>query len=340
MAQEDLGAAPGNDELKKTLADAVRRGTLGHAYIIEGAAGIGKHALAKALAEAVLCTGGGVLPCGKCPSCVRAAAGSHPDIIEIGRDGKASLGVDTIRRLRADAYIMPSESERKVYIIEDADTMTAEAQNAFLLSLEEPPAYVLYLLLCRDSKALLETIRSRAPQLRMRPCERRVIESYLIDTLGRRASAIKDAEPDKWEELLVIANGNPGLALNLIQDGTLNERIAEKNDALALLTSMLDGSGDAVVGIASMKKPKRDDALAMLDDILSALRDMLVSKKTVSVEPRFFTSVEKARRASEPYTAKKLALAVDAARECASVLERNAAVTTSLLSAAIKIKNS
>ena len=340
MAGADFGSVPGNEELKRTLSLAIREGTLGHAYIIEGACGIGKHALAGDLAAAVLCTGSGSLPCSECPSCKRIAAGSHPDVRTVGRDGKASVGVDTVRRLRSDAHIIPSESERKVYIIEDADTMTVEAQNAFLLSLEEPPAYVLYLLLCRDSKALLETIRSRAASLRMRPCTRKVMEEYLVSVGGAKTSVMRTREPERWDELLVSAGGNPGRARALLEGNALTDRIEEKQHALALISAMLSGSDNVIVDIATMKKTKRDTALSTLSDIQTALRDMLLSKKTHAFDTCFFTSTEAADAAGRGFSARKLAAAIDAARECSAAIERNGAVVTSLLSMTIKIKNS
>lgn len=339
MASEDFGSVPGNEELKTWLAREIRGGTLGHAYIIEGAPGSGKHSLADDIAKAVLCGGHGTIPCGECAPCRKISAGSHPDVFVIGRGERASVGVDTIRLLRADTHVIPSEAERKIYIIEDADTMTVEAQNAFLLSLEEPPEYVLYLLLCRDSKSLLETIRSRAPSLRMRPCGRYVIEEYLLSIGGTRAKAMKVSDHEKWSELLVCAGGNPGTARALLEGHALDERIESKRRACSLITSILSLDDDAVIGIATMKKTKRTDAAELLSDIESALRDMLLAKKSRTVDTCFFTSADKAVEAGQAFPARRLALALDAVRECSASIEKNAAVTTALLSMAIKIRN-
>ena len=333
MADFDFDTVPGNDELKRFFTREIKRGSLGHAYMIEGAPGIGKRALADAAAAALLAGGDDTIR-------HRIAAGSHPDVRVIGRDGRATIGVDTIRELRSDAHIIPSESERKVYIIEDADTMTVEAQNAFLLSLEEPPPYVLYLLLCSDSKALLETIRSRAPSLRMCPCDDDTLSEYLCRVGGTKASLLRSHEPEMWAELLAAAGGNPGTARSLLDERTLLARIESKRTAERLITSILRGDDDVLIEIATMKKAKRDTTLETLTDIESALRDMLLSKKTLSFDTCFFISPEAASEVSVNFPARKLALAADAVRAAYAEVSANAAVTTALLSMAIRIKNS
>ena len=159
----------GNDALRARLADDVRRATLSHAYIIEGAGGSGKKTLAQALCAALVCEhrDGVEFPCRTCLSCRKVFERNSPDVICIGRGDKASIGVDDVRFLRSDALVPPNDGENKVYVIQDADTMTDAAQNALLLTLEEPPPYVLFLLLCENAASLLETVRSRAVRLRM-----------------------------------------------------------------------------------------------------------------------------------------------------------------------------
>ncbi len=341
MECRDLCSIPGNDAIRRQLSDAIRSGALSHAYIIEGDAGGAslRRDLAFDAARAVLCTGdrNSALPCGICPSCRRADAGSHPDLRVIGRGSRATLGVDTIRSLKGDAYLIPSESERKVYIIEDADAMTVEAQNAFLLLLEEPPAYVLFLLLCRDSGVMLPTIRSRAPSLRLAPCSRAVIEEYLLSKSGVTAASMRSREPEKWAELLNSAAGDPKRALSLLDGKAMTELLTAKKEAGALLYSILSGKDDAILEIASMKKLRRDSALAMLSQMRGALRDMLFSKKSSAFETAFYLTPGDAKSASSPFSARKLALALDEVASAEAAVDGYAAVTTTLLSMAIKI---
>ncbi len=279
------------------------------------------------------------LPCNACPSCVRADAGTHPDIRVIDRGERATLGVDTVRRLKKDAYLIPSESERKVYIIKDADTMTVEAQNAFLLLLEEPPAFVLFLLLCRDSGLMLETIRSRAPALRLSPCSRPVMEEYLLREGKDAARRLFSSDARGRDELLLAAGGDPVLGLELLDGNRLSALREAKRRASELLSLILSGSDEALYTIASMKKPKRDEAAELLFHMRRALRDMLLSKKSRGFETCFYLTPDEAAEASAGCSAKKLALAIDETSSASEAIDAYASVTTTLLSMSIRIRN-
>ena len=122
---------------------------------------------ASLLAAALVCQEDGPVPCGQCRACRKAEAGIHPDIIRVQRPlddkgrPKKEIPVDTVRRMAADAPVLPNESERKVYLIEDADSMNTAAQNAALKLLEEPPAGGYFLLSVVNPALLLPTVRSR-----------------------------------------------------------------------------------------------------------------------------------------------------------------------------------
>ena len=140
---------------------------IGHAYLISSSARADAVRAAKMLAGAAVCLAGHEVPCGVCRGCRKAASGSHPDIIPVvrqtDRNGnlRRELTVDQIRELAADAQVLPNEAERKVYIIEEAELMNLNAQNAALKLLEEPPATVIFVLCAVNSNQLLETVRSR-----------------------------------------------------------------------------------------------------------------------------------------------------------------------------------
>ena len=126
---------------------------------------------AQKLAARAVCSGAEPRPCGKCRSCRKAAAGIHPDIISIARAADANgrlrreITVDQIREMAADASILPNEAERKVYIIREAELMNESAQNAALKLLEEPPAWVVFILCTSNPERLLPTVRSRCTEL-------------------------------------------------------------------------------------------------------------------------------------------------------------------------------
>ena len=140
---------------------------IGHAYIVSSSARTDAVRAAKMLAGAAVCLAGHDVPCGVCRGCRKAASGSHPDIIPVvrqtDRNGnlRRELTVDQIRELAADAQVLPNEAERKVYIIEEAELMNLNAQNAALKLLEEPPATVIFVLCAVNPNQLLETVRSR-----------------------------------------------------------------------------------------------------------------------------------------------------------------------------------
>ncbi len=146
------------------------RGRLSHATIVTAQDREEGLRTAGMLAAALLCRSEGPAPCGVCPACRKAMAGIHPDLIRIRRAEddkgrrKKEILVDQIRDMAADAVVLPNESERKVYLIEDADSMNASAQNAALKLLEEPPAGVYFLLCAVNPERLLPTVRSRCAE--------------------------------------------------------------------------------------------------------------------------------------------------------------------------------
>ncbi len=161
-----LTSLVGNHALKEQLMPRLSGGTLGHAFILAGPAGSGKEELARILARAMVCDHPGAKPCGSCPACKKALGGIHPDIIAVAplEEGKA-ITVDQVRQMRADAYVRPNEAPRKVYIVEQADHMRVEGQNAMLKLLEEGPGYAAFLLLAENQGGLLTTVRSRCETL-------------------------------------------------------------------------------------------------------------------------------------------------------------------------------
>ena len=161
-----LSTLKGNHALKEQLMPHLSGGNLGHALILSGPAGSGKHTLAAILSRAMVCSGTGTKPCNCCPACKKALAGIHPDIITIRHlPDKKAINVNQVREMRADAHIRPNEATRKVYILEEADLIQEEGQNAMLKLLEEGPAYAAFLLLAENPGGLLTTVRSRCETL-------------------------------------------------------------------------------------------------------------------------------------------------------------------------------
>ena len=182
-----LSSLEGNLQLKQQLLPRLTGRRLSHATIVSGPEGSGTHTLAHILARGLVCSGTGSAPCGTCADCRKAAAGIHPDIITIQPEAdKKAINVDQIRQMRADAHIRPNEAPRKVYILEGADRMQGEGQNAMLKLLEEGPAYAAFILLARNSGALLTTVRSRCDHLRL-STEEQVVDELLVKQAGQLA---------------------------------------------------------------------------------------------------------------------------------------------------------
>jgi len=326
----------GNDEAKRYIIAEILRGTLHHAYIISGKRGGGKRTFAYQTAAAVLCRREGEkIPCGKCASCKKALREKaiHPDIISVSRKEKTALGIDSIRALRMDAQLLPSESEYKIYIIEEADTMTEAAQNAFLLAIEEPPPHVIYLLLCQDTSALLDTLRSRTQKLSLRPLPMPLLESKLAEAGGAKARKIRDQSPHEWREALVCADGSLGAALELLSSAEMKKRRGQRERAFMLVCKMLSQSSDLYLYLSRMKY-KRDEAQRLIADSEDVIRDMLTVKKSATAPMCFFADRGEAENEAGKYTMKQIIKTAEALCEASVAIAHNAAIQTALFAAA------
>ena len=148
--------------MREKLLGLVAQDRLPHACVLESGTAEERMALAKDLAKALVCKSGVNRPCNTCDACRKADGGNHPDILFVGpENGRKTISVETVRNMRDNAYVLPNEADRKVYIIDPADTMQDYAQNALLKILEEPPSYATFLLLCTTKASLLPTVLSR-----------------------------------------------------------------------------------------------------------------------------------------------------------------------------------
>ncbi len=188
----------GREEMTKHLREAIVREKVSHAYIFSGEPGTGKKTVAKVFAQTLLCEGidkhmhkiGDAVQekayaCGVCDSCKKALAGTNPDIIFIGKEkGKSNISVDDIRgKVVEDAAVKPYKGRYKIYIIKEAQEMSIEAQSALLKTLEEPPEYVVIMLLVSSPDMLLHTIRSRAEQIEVPVLSDEIVEKFLREAL-------------------------------------------------------------------------------------------------------------------------------------------------------------
>ncbi len=259
------------------------------------------------------------LPCCDCPACRKVLEGTCPDIYTIGRDGKATIGVDAVRPLHREVLIPPNDLDTKIYIIEDAETMTPQAQNALLLTLEEPPPYVLFLLLCNGADALLETIRSRAPILKTRPIPDPDLAAYLQE---RRITL----SASDLSAVLLQADGCIGRALILADARSLKPilKLRETCDAfLEAAASRREGDMPAVLQRFGSKRDAVADTVAMLT---LAVRDLLLLRHAEDVHLKYYTDRAVAGALADRFTTRSLLRLYHGLEKAAAALEGNANV--------------
>ncbi len=284
-------------QLKDHMQHGLVSGKVSHAYIISGENGSGKEFTAEIFAKALMCENrsernGYIEACNECSSCIKAQSHNHPDIITITHEKPNSIGVDDIReKLRDDVTVKPYESRYKIYIIPEGEKMTPAAQNALLKTLEEPPSYIVIIILTNNINAFLPTIISRCIVLPMKPVSDEGIKKYLMEKChvvdyramicasfarGNVGKAIDLAGGDRFENL---ANGTIDLVSKL--------RHLEIHEMMERTHALLDSTGE------DDKAAKKGIDLSQYEDFMDILiylfRDILVYKATGEADHLIFT---------------------------------------------------
>jgi DNA polymerase-3 subunit delta' len=332
----------GNDPLKNRLAADIRHGSLSHAYIIEGKKGCGKHTVARTVAAAINCLEAAhdpqSVPCSVCLHCRKILGALAQDVITVTREnGKATLGVDAVRKIRADVAAVPSELDKKVYIIEDADTMTVQAQNALLLTLEEPPPFVVFFLLCENARSLLETIRSRAPVLRVEPLQRETVDAFL-QANDPRAKKLKTDAPADYAAVLTTADGSIGEALRYLDPTERKRLFKDRAAAEALVNACIDRlpTGRMLSLLASYPQ-KRPELIAAFSLFMTAIRDLIALTKADRPHLCFYADADTASELAADLPLSSLAQAFSAASDAIDALLKNASVPLTLVNFAASV---
>ena len=173
------------------ILDEIRAGAFPHTCVLEGKDALHRRSAALYCASALLCTGeGGSVPCGVCDACRKVASLRHPDVTVVSPAPGAPVRVEDIRRVRTDAFVMPFEAEVKVVILEEAQTMNVQSQNALLKILEEPPERVYFLLTSPASSMLLPTVRSRCVAFPLGPLGYAELYAAVRELLPRESDEV------------------------------------------------------------------------------------------------------------------------------------------------------
>lgn len=268
----------GQEQLKEHLQNAILTDKVSHAYIINGERSSGKEFIAKVFASALQCEKGGVNPCGECHSCIQAVNNNQPDILYISHEKPGTIGVEDIRgQINHTVDIKPYSSPRKIYIMNEGEKMTVQAQNALLKTLEEPPQYAVIIILTTNVEALLPTILSRCVVLNMKPVADDLVKKYLMTEMR---------VPDYKANICVaFARGNIGKA-KLLAGSEEFEKV--KEEAITLVKYINDMETTEIVKAIKKISEYKLDVNDYLDILSVWYRDVLLYKATKDVNSLIF----------------------------------------------------
>ena len=288
----------GQDHILRQLEPALTRDHLSHAYLLVGPPHVGKMTLALNLAQSVNCLQGLGAPCGSCTQCSRIAAGHHADvrIVGVGRRGTGGetdggsgradsiegprqgqstvIGINDVRDVLHQVNLKPFEGSRIVVIFDGAESLSEEAANALLKTLEEPPPQVVVLLLTTNEETLPSTVLSR--------CQRLVLLPLAKAQLAERLVADHEAEPEEAERLARLSRGCLGWAISALKD----PRVLEQREAdLARLKEACEAGLSLRFGyaaeLATLFSRDRESAFQLLYLWLRWWRDLMLIKEGV-----------------------------------------------------------
>ena len=278
MKEQDFRGITGHEDIVGYLKKSLASGKTSHAILFSGQKGSGKKTLAGIYAAALECERGGSEPCCACPACRKVFHESHPDVIRLTHEKPATIAVDEIRdQIIASAAVRPFEGRYKIFIIDEADKMTVAAQNALLKTLEEPPEYVIILLLALSAESLLPTIRSRCVTLKVRPLPDEAVRTYLEKELGKTRG--------EAEIIASFARGSLGKAKAAASDEEFPLMIRR---ILSLLRSLHDQPIGELVDRLQEITEEKQDLPEYLELMTVWFRDVLCYKATADIDKLIF----------------------------------------------------
>ena len=243
----------GQEFAKKYMINSIKNGKINHAYMFEGIEGVGKETFANELA-ALLLEGNNLE--------------NIPDCIRIKPDGN-SIKIAQIRNLQSDIVIKPHK-KYKIYIIDKAEKMTVEAQNALLKTLEEPPEYAIIILIANNKESLLPTIKSRCEIIKFTPIPLVEIKGYLIG---------QGIESNRASLLSAFSRGSMKKALELASSNDFYEM---KEDVQKYIEIIINKNMVEILDIPSQMDKYKSDSIAVLDMMINYFRDIMISKENIS----------------------------------------------------------
>lgn len=311
----------GNEDIKSTLGNAIANSEFLHAYIIEGAEGTGKHTVARLAACNILCRDKGCISDSRCAICQKIMNDNCTDVRFYD-----AFKVDDVRKIKETLYESPTECEYKIYILNNVEKMNIKAQNALLISLEEPPSNVIFFLLCTDATVLLETIRSRAQILRTKPLTGEQIRGYLAK------EKIQAPNEDRLEEIILASGGSLGYVLGMLDASRADALLKDRERARDFAAKLLLNDASTVTMLYSMFNMTRDKLKELFSLSLVVLRDLALIKKTKDAPLCFFTSQREASTLAAKHSIQKILYTFSLVEGGIECLNANSNVPTTLVS--------
>ncbi len=277
----------GQSHITKTLANAIERDRVPHAFLFAGIRGVGKTTVARLLARALNCQGGnGAEPCNQCSPCEQNLAGSAIDVIEI--DGASNRGIDEVRSLIEAAQYRPAQGRFKVYIVDEVHQLTREAFNALLKTLEEPPEHVKFIMATTEAQKLPPTVLSRCQRYDFRRISSADINAHLAhiaaeDGLSISAPALalitREADGSMRDAQSLLEQVLAGSQGEVDDDEVARLLgIAGRGLVASFVESILRGEADKIVGLVAEVRHYGHDAEKLVGEILEVLRHVAVAR--------------------------------------------------------------
>ena len=224
----------GNNKIKQDLQEIIDNNTISHSYMFVGIDGIGKKLIAKEFARKILCLNKQNQNCATCDSCIKFNSGNNPDFLEIFPDGN-SIKIAQMREMQEKVYQKPIVSDKKVFIIDQVEKMTEEAQNSLLKTLEEPPEYMVIILITSNENKLLNTVKSRCIRINFTELSKQDITKYAgahqINISSQNLLEMCGGSIGKLEKINenIDDYNSLELATNKLIDGKLKNVVEEMN---------------------------------------------------------------------------------------------------------------
>ena len=207
-----------SQEILTTLDSFFADGRCPHAMLIDGSGEKQRTELARLAAKMMVCSNQGITPCGSCENCRKADENIHPDIITVTKpDDRKFFVKNDVKKVVADAYLTPNDSEKKVYILSEVQQMNEECQNLLLKILEEPPRYTAFILTSQTANAVIGTVLSRVVRLRLGKAEEVKYSEKAIDVITKLSGAVSSSyEYDKIQATAPL-DGNKKLTVEVLE---------------------------------------------------------------------------------------------------------------------------